>query len=163
MAVADRQNGTVVDVSFGASGIADTSAPTVAEVAALTSIECGIVDGPDVPRSGSQIDLSALCDEVDRQKAGNISEGPITATLYREFDGTDAYWALFDDATSGAQHLVICRAGFTSGTPTATDVVDVFTVEVMSRSEQAPTRADAQRFNVELAVIESQRDVAIVA
>lgn len=163
MAVADRQNGSVADIRFGASGIASTSAPTVAEVSALTAIECGVVDGPDTPRSGSQIDLSALCDEVDRQKAGNISEGPITATLYREFDGTDAYWALFDDATAGSQHLVICRSGFTGGTPTVADVVDVFTVEVMARSEVAPARNESQRFTVELAIIESVRDAAVAA
>lgn len=163
MAAADRQNGSVADIRFGSSGIASTTAPTAAEVTALTAIECGIVDGPDAPRSGSQIDISGLCDTSDRNKAGNISNGPITITLWREFDGTDAYWTLFDDATAGTQHLVVARNGFTGGTPTAADVADVYTVEVMSRAPSAPVRNEAQRFTVELSIIQVDFDSVVAA
>ena len=162
MAAADRVNGSVVDIVFGSSGISDTSAPTAAELGALTDIECGIVDGPDAQRRGSTIDISALCDTDDRMKAGNITNEPITLTLYREGDGTDAFWTLFDDSTTGTQHLAVARFGWTAtGTPTATDVCDVYTVEVMKRSPMSPVRNEAQRFEVELAVIQVDFDAVV--
>jgi len=163
MAATDRQNGSVADIAFGSAGITSTTAPTVAEIGALTDIECAIVDGPDANRSGSTIDISGLCDTDDRYKAGNITNDPITITLWREFDGTDTYWTLFDDATAGTQHLVIARQGWTSGTPTAADVCDVYTVEVMKRSPMAPARNEAQRFEVELAVTQVDFDAVVAA
>lgn len=163
MAVTDRQNGSVADIHFGSSGISDTTGPTAAEVAALTKIDCGIVDGPETPSQGSEIDISGLCDTRSRKKAGNTDDGPITITLWREFDGTDAYWALFDPATTGTQHLVIARAGFTSGTATAGDTCDVYTVEVMKREPSAPVRNEGQRFTVELSVTQTDEDATVAA
>lgn len=164
MAATDRKNGSVADIVFGSGTIANTAAPTAAELGTLTDIECGIVDGPDTPRSGSTIDISGLCDTEDRYKAGNISNDPITITLWREFDGTDAYWTLFDDATAGTQYLVIARDGWaTTSTPTAADVCDVYTVEMMKRQPSAPARNEAQRFMVELAVTAVDFDSVVAA
>ena len=164
MAATDRQNGSVVDAVFGASAIVSTTAPTAAELGALTDIECGIVSGPDTPRNGSTIDISGLCDEENRKKAGPTDNGDITITLWREFDGTDAFWTLFDDATQGTQYLVIARGGWTTtGTPTAADICDVYTVEVMSREPGAPVRGEAQRFTVMLAVTQVDFDAVVAA
>ena len=163
MAATDRQNGSVADIAFGAAGITSTTAPSAAEINALTRIECGIVDGPTTPRSGSTIDISGLCDTEDRYKAGNLNNGPITITLWREFDGTDAYWTLFDDATAGTQHLVIARGGFAGATAAAAGVVDVYTVEVMKREPSSPARNEAQRFEVELAVTQVDFDSVAAA
>ena len=167
MAQADRQNGIVFDAAFGSSTVTVT-APTVAQIDALTRIECGLIDGPNAPRTGSTVDLTALCDQESSQKAGAIENGPITATLYREFDGTDAYWALFDDTTdpNPTQYLVTCPRGFNSGgdgTVTAGDVVDVYTVQVMKREAVGPVRGDGQRFMTELAVIATNFDVTVAA
>lgn len=166
MAVTDRINGLYADIAFGATSVT-VAAPTVAEIGALTRIECAIVDGPNTPRTGSTIDLTALCDTETRQRAATITNDPITATLYREMGvegaGTDAYWTLFDDATSGTQYLVIGRGGFTAGTAAAGDIVDVYTVEMMKREAMAPVRGDAQRFNVELAVTQVDHDVTVAA
>ena len=167
MAVADRLNGLFADIAFGSGAISDTTAPTVAEIGALTRIECAIVDGPETPRSGSTIDISGLCDTETRQKAGITTNEPVTLTVWREFDGTDAYWTLFDDATAGSQHLVICRAGFTGAgdpaAPLATDIVDVYEVEVMKREPSAPVRNEGQRCMVELAVIQTDFDGVVAA
>lgn len=162
MAVADRLNGLFADVAFGSSTVT-VAAPTVAEIGALTRIECAIVDGPETPRSGSTIDISGLCDTETRMKAGIVTNDPISVTLWREFDGTDAYWTLFDDATAGTQYLVICREGFTAGTPTAADNVDVYSVEVMKREPSSPVRNEGQRFAVELAVIQVDFDSTVAA
>jgi len=168
MAVADRINGLYVDVVFGASAVVDLSAPTVAELTTgKTLIECAIVEGPATPRTGTTIDITGLCDTKSRMKAGTIQNDPITMTIWREPGiegaGTDAYWTLFDDATSGSQFLGIARSGFTSGAPTAGDIVDMFEVEVMSREASAPVRGEAQRFVVTLAVIDDNYDAVVAA
>lgn len=162
MAAADRVNGNVADIAFGPT-LTSTTSPSAAEVDAMVRIECGLVDGPNTPRNGSTIDLTALCDEQSRQKRGTIENAPITATLYREDDGTDAYWAAFDDATASNQYLIVSRFGFASGTPAATDVADVYTVQVMKREPSTPVRNEAQRFMVELAVIDVQYDAVLAA
>lgn len=162
MAVADRLNGLYADIAFGSSSVT-VAAPTVAEITALTRIECGIVDGPATPRNGSTIDISGLCDTETRMKAGTLENAPVTITLWREFDGTDEFWTLFDDATAGTQYLVICREGFTAGTPTAADNVDVYSLEIMKREPSAPVRNEGQRFAVELAVIQVDFDSTVAA
>jgi len=166
MAVTDRINGLYADIAFGATSVT-VAAPTAAEIAALTRIECAIVDGPSTPRSGSTIDITGLCDTETRMKAATITNDPITATLWRETGiegaGSDAYWTLFDDATAGTQYLVIGRSGFTSDVATAGDLVDVYTVEMMKREPSAPVRGEGQRFSIEMAVTQVDFDSVVAA
>ena len=165
MAKTDRRNASVADIRFGAGGVADTSAPTVSEVTTLTAIECGLIDGLDTPRSGSGITIHGLCDLESSEIAGRITNDPITGMCFLEFDtGYGSFWDLFDDTQvpNPTQHLVVCPPGFTSGTVTAGDTVDVYTVQVSARSR---TLADeeSQRFEFELRVIEYKPSVDIVA
>jgi len=148
----DRSNGTIVDAAFGPT-LTSTTSPTAVEINAMTRIECGIVDGPNAPRTGSTVDITGLCDEESRKKRGTTDNGDITITMYREFDGTDAFWAAFDDATTTTQYLVISRGGFAAATAAATDVVDVYTVQMLSREPSSPTRTESQRFVATLAVV----------
>ena len=166
MAQSDRRTGSVVDVAFGSA--LTVAAPTVAEITAMTRLECFIVgDGIDTPRSGSTIDISSLCERDNYDIAGVITNGPITATLWREFDGTDTAWAALDDTADppDTDYLVICRAGFTgvAGAPVAADEVDVYTVQIVSRSPSAPSKTEAQRFDAMFAVADHEFDVAVVA
>lgn len=164
MAAGDRLNGNQVDVAFGAGAIASLAAPTAAEAGALTPIECAIVDGPATPQSGSTIDLTALCDTSSRQKAGLLTNNPITITLFREPNTTDPEWVLFDPATTGSQHLLIARGGWaTTDTPTLADKCEAYEVEVMKRESSTPVNNEASRFMVELAVISVEQDAVIAA
>jgi len=167
MAAADRKSGLYADYAIGTSTVTLT-APTVAEINALTRLECGLVDGFDLPREGSTIDISGLCDSSSRKQRGPSDNGDGSAEAYREFDGTDAYWAACDDdPTVGTQTLVRCPAGFSgAGDPAIAatgDLVDLYTVEVIARSPMQETRSDAQRFRVEVAVIDVVFGVAVVA
>lgn len=154
MAVQDRRIGAYADVAFGVGPVSLT-APTAASVNALTRIECAIVTGPDTPRTGTVADISGLCDVEDRQVAGLRTNGPITVQLFREFDASDTYWALFADTASPptTQYLVIGRAGAAGATFAAAEKVDVFQVQVVSRNPDPPVRGEAQRFTVTLANI----------
>lgn len=163
MAKEDRRIGSVADIAFGSTGIADVTAPTAAEVAALTRIECGLVESIDTPRTGNTTDISSLCERETFHIASTVDNAPITGMGWREFDGTDEYWTAFDDTAVPpvTQHLVMCRGGFTSGTPTAGDIVDVYTVQVMHREAVGPNKTEAQRFSFSLAVSNVESDVAI--
>lgn len=165
MAKTDRRTGSVVDMAFGSSAVT-VSAPTVAQINALTRIECYTVDSVDTPRSGSTTDVSALCERETYNIAATIENGDITGTFWREFDGTDTAWTLFDDSANPptTQYLVVCRGGFTgaAGIAASGNTVDVYTVQVVSRSPVAPTKADGQRFEVTMAVVGVVFDETVV-
>ena len=165
MAITDRRTGSVVDVKFGSTTVT-TTAPTVSQVNALTSIECYIVDTIDTPRSGSTTDISALCSRETFNIAATITNGDVTTTMWREFDGTDAAWTLFDDSANPptTNYLLICRKGFSgaAGIAATGDDVDVYTVQIVSRSPVGPLKGEGQRFEVVLAVTAVDFDVAVV-
>lgn len=166
MAKTDRRTGSVVDMAFGSSALT-VSAPTVAQINALTRIECYTVDTVDTPRSGSTTDISALCERETFNIAATIENGDITGTFWREFDGTDAAWALFDDSAvpPETQYLVVCRGGFSgaAGVAASGNIVDVYTVQVVSRSPMAPTKTDGQRFEVTMSVVAVVFDEVVAA
>ncbi len=59
----------------------------------------------------------------------------------------------------------MCRAGFSGvgGIAATGDVVDVYTVQVVSRSPVGPVKGDGQRFETTLAVTAVDFDVDVVA
>ena len=172
MAEEDRRSGQVVDVAFGTTTVTVT-APTVAEVNALTRIEDEIVDTVSTPRTGSGVAVHAASALETAMIAGLITNGMYTLNLWRNFDGTDATWTLFDDTVTpkATANLVVCRAGFSgTGTPPvadAGDIIDIFRVQIASRAEEdygnTGSEGDGQRFNVELTLVKAYRSVAVVA
>ena len=166
MAKTDRRTGSVFDVAFGSTTIT-VAAPTVTQINALDRIECYIVDTVDTPRSGSTTDICSLCERETFNIAATISNDDITGTFWREFDGTDTAWALFDDSANPptTNYLVICRGGFSgaAGIAATGDNVDVYTVQIVSRSPMGPDKSEGQRFEVVMAVTAVSFDVAVVA
>lgn len=165
MAITDRRTGSVFDAAFGSTTVT-VSAPTVAQVNALTRIECYIVDTLDAPRTGSTTDISSLCQRETFNVAATITNGDITGTFWREFDGTDTAWTLFADTANPPVNstLVVCRGGFSgaAGIAASGDDVDVYSVQVVSRSPVGPTKGDGQRFEVVMAVTGVTFDETIV-
>lgn len=166
MPIQDRRTGSVVDVAFGSTTVT-ASAPTIAQITALTRLECFIVDGPDTPRTGSSTDISALCERETFNIAATITNGDISVTMWREFDGSDAAWAAMDDSANPPtnQYLIICRGGFSgaNGAAASGDIVDVYGVQVISRAPMAPVKTDGQRFEATLAVTSVLFDVTVPA
>lgn len=166
MPITDRRTGSVADIAFGSTTVTVT-APTVAQVNALTRIECYIVDTIDTPRTGSTTDISSLCQRETFNIAATVTNGDVSATLWREFDGTDTAWTLFDDSANPpvTSYLVMCRGGFSGvgGIAATGNDVDIYTVQVVSRSPVGPVKGDGQRFEVTLAVTAVVFDKAIVA
>jgi len=166
VAKTDRRTGSVVDMAFGSTTVT-LAAPTVAQVNALTRVECFVVDTLDAPRSGSTTDISGLCERETYNIATTIENGNIVGTFWREFDGTDTAWALFDDSANPPTNatLAVCRGGFSgaAGIAATGDDVDLYTVQVVSRSPVGPSKTEGQRFEVTMAVVGVVFDVAVVA
>jgi len=157
MAITDRKTGSVADVAL-APTVSDTTGPTVAEITAGTRLETYIVgDGISTPRSGATTDISSLAERETYNIATTITNGDITMSLWREFDGTDAAWTALDDSADPptTQYLIVARGGFSgaAGAPVATDECDVYTVQVVSRSPSPPNKNDGQSFEATLAVV----------
>lgn len=164
MGIEDRRTGSIVDWVI-APTVTSVTAPTVAEITAGTRLEDGIVDTIDTPRSGSSTDVSGASSRENADIAATITNGPVTGTAWREFDGTDTYWAALDDAGDPptTQYLIAARGGFTGGTPTAADVVDVYTVQIMSRGPVGPVKGDGQRFEFEMSILAVNFDSVVAA
>jgi len=165
MAKTDRRTGSVVDIAFGSTAVT-VAAPTVSQVNALTRVECYLVDSIETPRSGTTTDISSLCERETFNIATTITNGDITGTFWREFDGTDTAWALFDDSANPpvTNYMLICRGGFSgaAGIAATGDDVDVYTVQIVSRSPVGPNKTEGQRFEVTFAVVAVDFDVAVV-
>lgn len=163
MAITDRRTGTVVDVALLTSAPSDTTAPTVAEITAGTRLETYMTPtGITTPRSANTTDISDLTSADNYSIPTTRTNGPITAEMWREFDGTDAAWAACADTTSppSTHYLVVCRAGFSgaSGAAATGDTVDTYTVQIASR-EQGPTdKENGQMFTATWAVQDADLD-----
>ena len=168
--------GAVVDLAFGTPVIADLSAPTVAEVTALTRFECWVAgDAPvTTPRSGNTTDLSSLCDVNSFLTPTTVLNDVIQFMCWRYLlpaggTGPDDAWNLFDDSANPkvAQDLVIARGGFSgAGTPevpAAGDIVDVYRTKIIVRAPEDIERESGQMFRVELAPSDVQFSVTIAA
>ena len=169
----DIQVGSVVDIAFGATGIADPANPTAAEINQLTRIECDIAGDANVstPRSGNTVDISALCELETYEVPTTIVNGRIVIPFHRYLGAgvDDVAWDLFDDSINPRPetHLVIARGGFSgAGTPAvaaAGDIVDVYTTKVIVRMEQDIGKETKQQGTVELSVINREPGVTVVA
>jgi hypothetical protein len=172
-AKAARQLGSRADIAFGAAGIAVVTAPTAAEVNALTRIEDQIAGSStlETPRTGSGARIEGLSEIETAEVAGLITNGAITGSAFQHFTAGDAtandIFIVFDDSAVPAttQHLVVCRGGFSgaSGVAAADDVVDVYTVQVSARNPIGPPQGEAQMFSFELRVSNVETNVQVVA
>lgn len=156
MAITDRRTGSVVDIAYLTSAPSDLDAPTVAEITAGTRLECYVTDSFETPRSGSTAEISGLCTREMFHIPATIDNGNVSIPMWREFDGTDAAWALADDTTvpPATAYLVVCRAGFSgaSGAPATGDTVDTYTVQIVSREPAGPSKTEGQQFVAQWAV-----------
>ena len=164
MAISDRRTGSVEDVVL-VTTLASTTAPSAAEINAGTRLEPYMIGGLDRPRSGNVADVSAINDRENYSIPASIDNGPLSAMMWREFDGTDTAWAACDDTTNPppTRYLVVAAGGFAGATAAADDVVDVYTVQISARESEAAEKDEAQRFRATWAVQGTDFDSVIVA
>lgn len=132
----------------GLSGIADTSAPTLAEIAAGTDIT-EFLQSLDTPLEGEAVPSMDLSSAYRKTVAGPFG-GEITAVMYREdVEADDIAFPLFPRNTTG--FLVIRRFGGSTVAFAAGNDVEVWPARVITRSPAAAESAVVQAFTVNFA------------
>jgi hypothetical protein len=150
--------------------IADKNAPTLAELTAGDDIT-GFISGLSTPLEGSTVDVSDLLSKYNKTAPGTYGGQPITVDGYR--DDTYANDTLWNRLPRGTRtNLVIARRGGSGddthpdgeGGITTGDYVDVWPIEVISRTPADSARNEPTRFQVSASVPEEPaEDVQVVA
>lgn len=131
----------VVKVIF-ATTIADTSAPTVAEVNGGTDITAYLVDGPPMPQGSQFVDAGTLESGFQSQVPSTYGGGSGTMTVVRYLDdadpGDDAQdvaYNLFPRGTSG--YLIVAPYGLSglAGIAATGDHVSIYPIVVANRGQ----------------------------
>ena len=140
--------------------IADTDAPTVAELGAGTDLsELLTKDGLQTPDTQNMVDSSTLADTFDAQVVGSWG-GSITLTGFRN-QGADDLWDL---AVYGTNGYLVVRRGIPYDTAwTAAQDVEVYPIEM---HEPVPNQTGANeevRFTLACAVTGQPSKRAVVA
>lgn len=143
--------------------IANTAAPTVAEINAGTKLSPHMTkDGIRVPSNQNMVDDSNLEDVFDAQVVGSWG-GPISFTAKRNnaSSGTDTVWNLI---TYGLAGYAVVRRGIASATAVAaSQPVEVYPVQYHHPVMQDPATNEQARFTCTAAVTATPQIKATVA
>lgn len=158
--MARRGSTEVIRVAYVAT-IADTSAPTVAELTAGVNLTPFMLrNGLSTPQTGSTVDTSDAASRQNTQAAGTYGGDNWSYRGYRD-DGTDTAWDTLEPGTEG--FLVIRRFGGSDAAFAAADKVEVAPIEVVSRSMNDTADNESQNFTASLAVTGQVKTDAVVA
>ena len=137
--------------------IADTSAPTAAELSAGTDITSYLTkDGLETPADQNMVDNAGLDTNFNAQGVGNYGGG-ITLKCFRT--STDAAWDLFVYGTEG--YVVVARdsiGGIASG-----DDVEVYPAQMHQPVMMNTAENERQKFSAKLAVTSAPVDGTVAA
>lgn len=129
--------------------IADPDAPTVAEIGAGTDIT-PFLSSLDTPLDGNAPDASDLSSAFNKTVAGKFG-GNVSGQMYRD-DDTDTAFTTFPRGTTG--FLVIRRFGGSDVAEASGDLVDVWNIRVITRSDVALDDESVQMFTIDLAALD---------
>lgn len=133
--------------------------PSVTEVTGGVDLTDEIVT-MDASTSGNTVPTPTFASLFETSISGTVT-ATLTAEFYRD-DTTDTAWDALPRGTNG--YLVVSRFGYTGGTPTSGDAVEVWPVRITSRSNMALTNNEVMRFGIEAAIPEvPNEDAALTA
>lgn len=148
-----------ITVMAWVSTIANTAAPTAAELNAGTRLETFVRNMPNLPRTANLVDVATLDSKYEKRQVGTRGGEIISVEILRDGTADTAYTTLAEDT---AGYLVIARKGIPGATFAATDVVDVYPGTVASLVDGTPGRNDPDFAVAEIAVTNTpSRNVAV--
>lgn len=142
-----------------APAVADPSAPTTTELTAGTDIT-PFLSTFDTPLDGDAVAAGDLSSAFNKTVAGTFG-GNVSADMYRDDDGTDAAWALFDRDVEG--YFVIRRFGGSTVAWTIADDAEVYHCRIITKSPGTLDRNNVQMFSIDASVIDEPTLDAVVA
>lgn len=147
-----------------APAVALMTAPTVAEITAGDDAT-GFLRSLSTPLEGSTVDISDVSSKYNKTAPGTYGGQEVTMEFYRDdVQGDDTMWNLLPRGTT--IYAVIARRGGSGveGAIAASDYVDVWKLEVITRNPADYARNEPTGFMVSFSVPEEpQEDVQVVA
>lgn len=141
-----------------ATTIANTAAPTVAEINAGTNIT-PFLASLDTPLEGEAVPAPDLSSAFNKTVAGPYGANG-SGEFYRD-DTTDTAFTLFPRLTTG--YLVIRRFGGSNTAFAGAQKVDVWNVRVIARSPATMDRGSVQMFSVNFATLaQPEENVSVI-
>lgn len=135
-----------------------SSPPTIAQVSAGTEIT-GFISSLDTPLDGDAVDSSDLSSAFNKTVAGKYG-GTVSASMYRD-DTADTAFVLFPRNTTG--YLVIRRFGGSGVAFAAADIIDMWNLRVITRSDASLDDNSVQAFTVTFAALDEPGIGLVVA
>lgn len=145
------------DVRFALT-IANPTSPTVAEITGAVDLT-GFIVTLDASTTGNTLPTPSFASLFETSISGTVT-ATFTAEFYRD-DENDLAWDTLPRGTNG--YMLVSRFGYTGGTPTAGDPVEVWPLRLTARSATALTNNEVQRFGIEAAIPEVPAEDATVA
>lgn len=152
-------------IGFSVTRPATPAQPTVAEIAGATDLTC-LVMSINASAQGNTVPTPSLCSLFETSVPGT-SAATFQADFYRDDtevsgDIVDLAWNLLPRGTKG--YFYISRFGGTGAQakPAATDKVEVWPVQITSRTAGALSSNTAQTFSINAAVNETPWEDAVV-
>ena len=142
-----------------ATSIANTAAPTTAELTAATDLTPFVIS-ITAQSQGNTVPTPTLDNTFETNIQGTVS-ATFTADFYRD-DSADTAWSTLSRSTKG--YMLISRFGGTgtNAAPAQNQTVEVWPVIVTSRSASALASNTAQTFTVSCAVFDYPNEGATV-
>jgi len=147
-------------IGFSPSPPANPSAPTAVEIGGATNITC-LCSTINASAQGNAIPTPDLCSLFEKSIVGT-STATFTADFYRD-DEDDQAWDLFPRGTRGVVYISRFGGQGTDHQPVAADKVEVWPVEVTSRTAGPLSSNTPQTFTITCAVNEEPAEDATVA
>lgn len=143
---------------------ATAAAPTAAELNAGTDLTEFAVGDLDMPFEGSTADAADLSSRFNKTVPGDYGGQEGSCTFHKDsVQGSDTAWTTMVRDLEG--YLAVAPRGLaTPGTWAIGDYVDLWPIQVLSRSLNAQARNQSTRFSVKMAITdEPTEDFAVAA
>ena len=141
--------------------IADTDAPTVAEINGGVDLTPFLkADGITTPQTGSTINIADMSSLFNKTAPGSYGGDSISIKAYRDSDADSAYNVLVRGVSG---HIVIRRFGGSDVAIAVSDDVEVWTGTVISSENSPSADNEPQSFTASFSVEEAPVEDAVVA
>ena len=148
-------------IAFSATDPADDTAPSSATDISAATVLTGYVISINASSQGNTVPTPALDTKYETSTSGTV-QASFQADFYRD-DNTDLAWTTLDRGVTGVIYIARFGGTGTGGEPQSGEDVEVWPVEITSRTSGAMSSNTVQTFTVTAAVPREPQESATVA
>jgi hypothetical protein len=142
--------------------IADTDAPTEAELATATELSCELAEISGFSFSNNPIDVPDMCDVFVKKIPGEDAADDSSMTFYEDSVSFASNTILSTLAKGTEGYILLFPYGLAGATPAAGDECEVWPVSVASNTREWNAGNEPARFMVEFTITDVPDQAATV-